>query len=43
MCCQGKHTIKVPILICEVHSQQDVFLCILATIGVDYNHIAHPV
>lgn len=34
---------ELHVLVCEVHSQDDVFLCILVAVGVDNNHVAHPV
>lgn len=38
---QGGGEIKSPVLVCEVHPQDDVFLCILMAVGVDNDHVAH--
>lgn len=38
----GCREIKSPVFVCEVHSHDDVFLCILMTAGVDDDHVAHP-
>lgn len=33
---------ELPVLVCEVHSQDDIFLRILMAISVDNNHVADP-